>query len=42
MTLPTAEDVAERIISLCLPGCSETGKLYDYRAGRFLDFTPPG
>jgi NAD(P)-dependent dehydrogenase (short-subunit alcohol dehydrogenase family) len=42
MTLPTAEDVAERIIPLCLPGCSETGKLYDYRAGGFLNFTPPG
>jgi NAD(P)-dependent dehydrogenase (short-subunit alcohol dehydrogenase family) len=42
MTLPTAEDVAEKIIPLCLPSCSETGKLYDYRAGRFLDFTQPG
>lgn len=42
MTLPTAEDVAEKIIPLCLPSCSETGKLYDYRAGRFLDFMQPG
>jgi len=42
MTLPTAEDVAEKIIPLCLPNCTETGKLYDYPAGRFLNFTPPG
>jgi NAD(P)-dependent dehydrogenase (short-subunit alcohol dehydrogenase family) len=42
MTLPTPEDVAEKIMPLCLPSCSETGKLYDYRAGRFLDFTQPG
>jgi NAD(P)-dependent dehydrogenase (short-subunit alcohol dehydrogenase family) len=42
MTLPTAEDVAEKIIPLCLPSCFETGKLYDYRAGKFLSFTPPG
>jgi NAD(P)-dependent dehydrogenase (short-subunit alcohol dehydrogenase family) len=42
MTLPTAEDVAEKIIPLCLPNCIETGKFYDYPAGRFLNFTPPG
>ncbi len=41
MTLPTAEEVAEKIVDLCLPGCNETGKLYDYRAGRFLRFTDP-
>jgi NAD(P)-dependent dehydrogenase (short-subunit alcohol dehydrogenase family) len=41
MTLPTPEDVAEKIVALCLPSCSETGKLYDYRAGRFLDFPQP-
>jgi NAD(P)-dependent dehydrogenase (short-subunit alcohol dehydrogenase family) len=41
MTLPTAEDVADKIVELCLPGCSVTGKLYDYRAGRFLEFVPP-
>ena len=42
MMLPTAEDVAEKIVPLCLPSCSETGKLYDYRADRFLSFAPPG
>jgi NAD(P)-dependent dehydrogenase (short-subunit alcohol dehydrogenase family) len=41
MTLPTPELVAEKILPLCLPSCSETGKLYDFRAGKFLQFTPP-
>jgi NAD(P)-dependent dehydrogenase (short-subunit alcohol dehydrogenase family) len=41
MTLPTPEQVAETIVPLCLPSCMETGKLYDYRAGKFLDFTQP-
>jgi len=41
MTLPTPETVAEKILPLCLPSCSETGKLYDFRAGRFLQFVPP-
>jgi NAD(P)-dependent dehydrogenase (short-subunit alcohol dehydrogenase family) len=40
MTLPTPETVAERIVPLCLASCSETGKLYDFSAGRFLQFTP--
>ena len=41
MTLPTPEQVAETIVPLCLPSCMETGKLYDYRAGKFLEFTQP-
>jgi NAD(P)-dependent dehydrogenase (short-subunit alcohol dehydrogenase family) len=41
MTLPTPELVAEKILPLCLPSCSETGKLYDFRAGKFLQFTAP-
>lgn len=41
MTLPTSEQVAETIVPLCLESCSETGKLYDYRAGRLLEFTQP-
>jgi NAD(P)-dependent dehydrogenase (short-subunit alcohol dehydrogenase family) len=41
MTLPTPEQVAEKIVDLCLPGFSETGKLYDYRAGKLLEFTRP-
>jgi NAD(P)-dependent dehydrogenase (short-subunit alcohol dehydrogenase family) len=41
MTLPTPEEVAEKIFDLCLPNFSETGKLYDFRAGKFLEFAPP-
>ncbi len=41
MTLPTPEQVAEKILDLCLPSFSETGKLYDYRAGKLLDFANP-
>jgi NAD(P)-dependent dehydrogenase (short-subunit alcohol dehydrogenase family) len=41
MTLPTAEQVAEKIVPLCLPSFTETGKLYDYRAGKLLEFTEP-
>ena len=41
MTLPTPDEVAEKIVDLCLPSCTETGKLYDYPAGKFLQFTQP-
>jgi NAD(P)-dependent dehydrogenase (short-subunit alcohol dehydrogenase family) len=41
MTLPTPEEIAETIVPLCLPNCTATGKLYDYRAGKFLEFTQP-
>jgi NAD(P)-dependent dehydrogenase (short-subunit alcohol dehydrogenase family) len=41
MTLPTPEQVAEKIVDLCLPGVTETGKLYDFRAGKFLEFLQP-
>jgi len=41
MTLPTPTDVAERILDLCLPSFYETGKLYDYRAGKLLEFMRP-
>ena len=40
-TLPTPEEVAKTIVPLCLPGCTENGKIYDFRAGKFLDFRPP-
>jgi NAD(P)-dependent dehydrogenase (short-subunit alcohol dehydrogenase family) len=42
MTLPTAEAVAETIVPLCRPDFKETGKIYDYRAGRLNSFRPPG
>lgn len=41
MTLPTPEEVAETILPLCLPSFAGTGKLYDYRAGKLLQFIAP-
>jgi hypothetical protein len=35
------EQVAERIVSLCLPEFTETGKLYDYRSGKLKSFRAP-
>jgi NAD(P)-dependent dehydrogenase (short-subunit alcohol dehydrogenase family) len=40
-TLPAPEEVAKAIVPLCLPSCGESGKLYDFRAGKFLAFHPP-
>jgi NAD(P)-dependent dehydrogenase (short-subunit alcohol dehydrogenase family) len=41
MTLKTAEEVAQKIVELCLPDFNETGKIYDYRQGRLLTVQPP-
>jgi NAD(P)-dependent dehydrogenase (short-subunit alcohol dehydrogenase family) len=41
LTLPTPEEVAKTIVPLCLPTCTENGKLYDFRAGKFLEFKAP-
>src|SRR5262245_1682825 len=41
MSLKTAFEVAEKIVELCLPTFQETGKVYDYRAGRMLAAQPP-
>jgi len=41
MTLPAPDDVAAKIVDLCLPSVTETGKLYDFRAGKLKDFIPP-
>jgi NAD(P)-dependent dehydrogenase (short-subunit alcohol dehydrogenase family) len=41
MSLKTADKVAEKIVELCLPTFQETGKIYDYRAGRLLTPQPP-
>jgi NAD(P)-dependent dehydrogenase (short-subunit alcohol dehydrogenase family) len=40
-TLNAPEDVAKAIVQLCLPSCSESGKVYDYGAGKFLTFKAP-
>jgi NAD(P)-dependent dehydrogenase (short-subunit alcohol dehydrogenase family) len=41
MTLPPPEAIAEKVVPLCLPGFTETGRIYDYRAGRLNSFRPP-
>ena len=41
MTLPAPEQVAEKILDLCLPGVAETGKIYDFRSGELQDFMRP-
>jgi NAD(P)-dependent dehydrogenase (short-subunit alcohol dehydrogenase family) len=41
MTLPAADDVAEKIMALCLPSFDETGKLYDFRVKKLMEFIPP-
>jgi NAD(P)-dependent dehydrogenase (short-subunit alcohol dehydrogenase family) len=40
-TLPTPEEVAKKIVPLCLPSCTDTGKLYDFRSAKFLEFRAP-
>ncbi|HVZ53259.1 MAG TPA: SDR family NAD(P)-dependent oxidoreductase [Pseudolabrys sp.] len=40
-TLPPPEDVVKAILPLCLPSCTDSGKVYDYRAGKFLAFQAP-
>jgi NAD(P)-dependent dehydrogenase (short-subunit alcohol dehydrogenase family) len=41
MTLETPDRAAERIVDMCLPSMQESGKLYAYPKGRFLDFRAP-
>jgi NAD(P)-dependent dehydrogenase (short-subunit alcohol dehydrogenase family) len=41
ISLPTADMVAQRVVELCRPDFNETGKLYDYRAGRLLSPRTP-
>jgi len=40
-TLPAPEEVAAKIVDLCLPGFTDSGKLYDFRAGKLLEFIRP-
>jgi NAD(P)-dependent dehydrogenase (short-subunit alcohol dehydrogenase family) len=42
MTLDVPENVAEKILDLCLPAYTETGTLYNYRVKKFLTWAPPG
>jgi NAD(P)-dependent dehydrogenase (short-subunit alcohol dehydrogenase family) len=41
MMLPTPEAVAKAIVPLCLPDCAESGKIYEFRTGKFLEFRAP-
>jgi NAD(P)-dependent dehydrogenase (short-subunit alcohol dehydrogenase family) len=41
MTVETPDKVADKIVELCLPSVQESGKVYDFRKGRFLQFQPP-
>jgi NAD(P)-dependent dehydrogenase (short-subunit alcohol dehydrogenase family) len=41
MALETPDRVAEKIVELCLPSMQQSGKLYAYPQGRFLEFPPP-
>jgi hypothetical protein len=41
MTLKTPEEVADSIVALCLPSITDSGRLYDVRSGRMLDYRPP-
>jgi len=40
-TLPAPDEVAAKIVNLCLADFTETGKLYDFPAGKLLDFMRP-
>jgi NAD(P)-dependent dehydrogenase (short-subunit alcohol dehydrogenase family) len=40
-TLPTPEEVAKAMLPLCLPECAESGKIYNFREKRFLEFREP-
>jgi len=40
-TLPAPDEVAGKIVDLCLPNLTDSGKLYDFRAGQLLEFMRP-
>ena len=40
-TLPAPDEVAAKIIELCLPSVTDSGKLYDFRSGKLLEFARP-
>jgi NAD(P)-dependent dehydrogenase (short-subunit alcohol dehydrogenase family) len=40
-TIPPPEQVAKAVVPLCLPSCTDTGRVFAYRSGRFLDFQAP-
>ena len=40
-TLPAPDEVAAKIVDLCLPSFTETGKLYDFPVQKLLEFKSP-
>ena len=40
-TLPTADEVSKAMVPLCTTDCTESGKIYDYRMGKFLAYHEP-
>lgn len=41
MSLDTPEQVAEKIVDMCLPSCTDSGKVYAYPKKRLLSFRTP-
>jgi NAD(P)-dependent dehydrogenase (short-subunit alcohol dehydrogenase family) len=41
MTLRTPDELAPKIVEICSPGWTETGKLYDFPSDRILSFRAP-
>jgi NAD(P)-dependent dehydrogenase (short-subunit alcohol dehydrogenase family) len=41
MTLPPPDEVAEKIVELCMPGVSETGRFYDFPSRKLMSFRRP-
>jgi NAD(P)-dependent dehydrogenase (short-subunit alcohol dehydrogenase family) len=41
MTLETPDQVAEKIVELCLPSMQESGRIYAYPKRKLLEFRPP-
>ena len=41
MTLPPPEEVADKILELCMPGFCETGRIYDFPSRKLMSFRGP-
>ena len=41
LTLPTPEELAPKLVEICSPQWSETGKFYDFPSGRLMRFSAP-
>jgi NAD(P)-dependent dehydrogenase (short-subunit alcohol dehydrogenase family) len=41
LSLKTPDEVADRIVAMCLPSFDDSGRIYDFRDGKLLDHRPP-